>query len=209
MGACVDFIAFRSAPDEQRLASVRGLAAFRLFKHKVRPEWYLEDVGDHDAISFFGPLRYSPSGEIAKRAKAGAKSFYETLKRARLESWGLDDKRIVQGLAVSCELELPTLLIYGNSSAGVDVGLVCDGGAVRYAKLSALPTGVLVFEDEVARIEKPQTEEFDDEGEPILDLFQFATEVANRFFGDNKRWRVTPDAEDAQDYALLLEKRRR
>jgi hypothetical protein len=79
---------------------------------------------------------------------------------------------------------------------------------VKYARLSGLPSGVLVFDDTGARIERPQADEFDDEGEPVLDEFQFATEVANRFFGDNRRWRVTSNVEDANDYPLILERRR-
>ena len=120
--AYVDFFAFRDAPDQTKLASVRGLEAFRLFKHNAKSEWYLEDAGQHPQITFFGPLRYGPSGETSKRAKAGAKSLYDAIKRARLQAWGLEDKRIVQGLALSCELGLPTLAVYGNTGAGVDAG---------------------------------------------------------------------------------------
>jgi hypothetical protein len=208
VGAYIDFVAFREAPSEASLMSVRGLKAFRLFKHNVRPEWYLKDADEQTEFSFFGPLRFDPTGDTLRRAKSGAKSFYDALHRARLESWGLDNKRIVQGLAIGCEIGLPTLLVYGNSRAGVDAGFIFEAGQVKYARLNGLPNGVLVFDDDGGRIERPQAEEFDDDGVPLLDEFQFGTEVANRFFEDDKRWRVTPHVDDARDYSLLLERRR-
>lgn len=206
MSAYVDFFAFRANPDLAALSSVRGLKAFRLFKHNANSEWYLEDAGSKNEITFSAPLRYSPSGDASKRAQAGAKAFYDVVKRDRLEPWGLDTKRVIQGLALSCELNLPTLAIYGNTGAGVDVGLICEAGKVTYARLKALPTGVLVFDSNAASVETAQSEEFDEDGEPVLDQFQFGTEVANRFFSDTKRWRVTPEV-DASAYTLLLERR--
>lgn len=208
MGVHIDFFAFREAPSDVRLTSLRGLKAFQLFKHNLRSEWYLKDADKQTEFSFFGPLRYDPAGDASRRAKAAAKSFYDALQRARIESWGLDNKRIVQGLALSCELELPTLMVYGNSRSGVDAGFILEAGDVKYARLNALPTGVLIFENGVPRVEKPQADEFDDEGEPFLDEFQFGSEVANHFFDDNKRWRVAPIIEDAADYTLMLESRR-
>lgn len=209
MGAHVDFFAFREAPDPEKLSSIRGLDAFRLFKHRARAEWYLEDFGTQRQISFNGPLKYTPQGESAKRAEASAKDFYNAIKQARLESWGIANKPIVQGLALSLTLGISTLAVYGNSASGVDVGLICEAGEVQFAKLSGLPTGVLVYEAGIAKLEQPSAEDLDEDGEPILDLFQFATEVANRFFSEDKRWRVSPDGNDASEYALLLERQRK
>jgi len=207
MGAHVRFIAFRNPPDVAKLAAIPGLSGYRLFKHASRPEWYLEGPNpEGDDITFNEPLDYAPKGETSRRAQAGVKSFADAIKRAGVKSWGQANDELIVGLAISAELGIPTLLVYGNDSAGVDVGFICNDGEVIFAKLPALPKGLAVFENGAARVEAPFSEEFE-EGEPVLDLHQFATEVANKFFDTSIRWRVTSDPFEykAEDFALITQ----
>lgn len=203
MGANVGFIAFREEPDLEKLAAAPGLSGFRLFKHNAKPEWYLEGPSpEGDAITFYEPLDYAPKGEAFKQARAAAKELTNALK-ADVNPYGLDEEALTAALTISNELGLATLLIYSNDD-GVDAGFICEAGLVSYAKLPNLPMAMVVFENGAARLETPKSEEFD-EGEPVLDLHQFATEVANRFFGESVRWRVTSDPFEfkAADYTLI------
>jgi hypothetical protein len=121
-----------------------------------------------------------------------------------VKPYGFDEKALAAALAISNELGLATLLIYSNDD-GVDAGFICEAGQVSHAKLPNLPDAMVVFENGVVQLKALQSEEFD-EGEPVLDLHQFATEVANSFFGESIRWRVTSDPFEfkASEYTLVL-----
>ncbi|MEQ1863141.1 MAG: hypothetical protein ABL996_00650 [Micropepsaceae bacterium] len=204
MGANVNFIAFRKEPDVEKLAAIPGLNGFRLFKHNAKQEWYLEGPNpEGDAITFHERLDYAPKGEAFKQAQAATKKLADAFRKAEVKPYGLDNKALAAALAIGNELGLPTLLIYSNDD-GVDAGFICEGGQVSHAKLPNLPTAMVVFENGAVRLKAPESEEYD-EGEPVLDLHQFATEVANTFFGESVRWRVTSDSSEfkASDYTLV------
>lgn len=205
MAAHVRLIAFRDPPDLNTLSNIPGLKAFRLFKRAERSEWHLEGPGG-DTVRFFEQIKYAVPWAASRRAKDAFKRLSKTIKQSGLESWGLAEGEIVHALALSAELGQPTLLAYGNTGAGVDAGFICEAGEVAFAKLHALPEGMLVFDNGAARVEAPVSGEPDEDGEPVLDQFQFATEVANRFFNDNTRWRVSAHIADDDDgsYALVL-----
>lgn len=204
MGANVQFIAFREAPDIARLAAIPGLTGYRLFKHIERPEWCLEGPNpDGDGITFYQPLDYAPKSEAAKTGAANAKAVAATIKSAGITAYGLDEKTVAAALALSVEIGIATLLIYSNDE-GVDAGFVCEAGRVIYARLPTMTRDVVVVLNGAAQVEPPQTDEYD-EGEPVLDQHQFATETANAFFGTSIRWRVTSDPTEfkAADYKCV------
>jgi hypothetical protein len=206
MGANVQFIAFREAPDLGRLSAIPGLTGYRLFKHASRPEWYLEGPNPEGKdITFYEPLDYAPEGDAAKHGMAGAKALAAAMKSGGVKPYGLDEKTLAAALTLGIEIGIDALLVYSNDD-GIDAGFICESGQVKHAKLPALPKDVAVFENGAARIATPNTGEFD-EGEPVLDLHHFANEVANTFFGTSIRWRITSDPYEfrAADYRLLAQ----
>jgi hypothetical protein len=204
MGSNVHFIAFRQAPDVEKLAAIPGLTGFRLFKHSTKPEWYLEGPNpEGDDITFFEPLDYAPKGEAFNQSKSALQELIQAFNRAELNPYGLDKKALASALTICNELNIATLLIYSNDD-GIDAGFICNAGKVSHAKLPNLPKAMAVFENGAAHLESPQSKEFD-EGEPVLDLHQYASEVASRFFAETIRWRVTSDPFEfkGSDYILI------
>lgn len=207
MGANVQFIAFREAPNLAALSAIPGLTGFRLFKHTARSEWHLEGPNpEGNDITFYEPLDYAPKGDAAKQGAAGANALSAAMKTAGVKPYGLDEKTVTAALTLSIQLGIDTLLIYSNDD-GIDAGFICESGQVKYAKLPVLPKGIAVFENGAARVETPNTGELD-EGEPMLALHHLASEVANTFFGTSVRWRVTSDPYEfnAADYTLLAQR---
>jgi hypothetical protein len=203
MGANVGFIAFREAPNVAKLAAIPGLTGFRLFKHKAKPEWYLEGPSpDGDAITFYEPLDYAPKGDLFKQAQDSAKSVVNAFKHKNLRVEGFDERAVVQALTLNLALGVATLLIYSNDD-GIDAGFICVDGKIMHAKLPTRLGEMTVFENGEARVEPPNSEEYV-EGEPVFDLHQFASEVANTFFRTSIRWRVTSDPADFESSEFTL-----
>lgn len=213
MGSYVNYIAFRERPDQTKLEALTGLGAFRLFERRGREEWYLEGQGSSEhEITFCDPLRFSGSGEAWASSQDVARRFKQDLRAADLRPIGLDLDRIAEAVLISQVLNCSLLLVYGNDD-GVDIGIICADGQIEQARLGTTWQGRQIVYDadglalRQARPGEPVTSQAgaDEGADMVLDRHQFATEVANIFFGDTQRWRVTSDPTEfeATDYHLI------
>lgn len=205
MGCYIDYIAFRQEPDTQALASVPGLRAYRLFRRADRPEWVLEGLSaEGETVSFSARLDYAPEGPALKQAQQAVAAFRDACRAAGVTPYHVHEGWVRGAVALSAVLGLPLFAALGDDD-GADAAFVCTEGAILYGKAPDREGNRIVYEPGSARLEALDSDETWEDGSPVRDMHQYCTEVANQFFGETIRWRVTsdPSAFDPGDYTLV------
>lgn len=139
MGYDIRFIAFRKQPDVAALKSAAWITAFRLFRDKTAPHWFLEGPSEAgDAITFQKPLLVDmgQAGEAMKDAQREMARLQVGLKDVSGHAKGLDDEALLQGLIISRLGKEPVFVAFGND-AGMDGAIVCSAGKIIAGKLQA------------------------------------------------------------------------
>jgi hypothetical protein len=127
LGSYLSFIAFDHEP---RLAAVRGLMDYRLFKRDGRDEWYLEGQGkDADAISRFElpTIDKARFGAAWGNAKREYQALAQAVQRHGRKTSGLDYVLIPLALALSNVLQTRLLVVSANDE-DLDCAFICSHG---------------------------------------------------------------------------------
>lgn len=189
MGDNVGFMAFRSAPDVERLKGVDGLEGFTLFKRRGHDQWYLEGpldpppkTGVLPEISFYEDVTYADG--TVQRMLADARATIKWLGQATGDLGNGDcfnDVAIAEAMTLSRQLSAEILVVFGNDE-GWDGAVRCSNGELVSGALRVIGD-VLLRIDGVKRysvIHEPK-EAFDEERMSINN--PTAATEAGRFFG--------------------------
>jgi hypothetical protein len=205
MGCNVSFFAFDELPDLQALEAIDWLTAFRLFRRKGRPEWYLEGPSAGDGITFFERLIAEDSKLAAIGPVTAAVAKLQTdIKSLKKRSAGYDDEGLLQALALSAALKQRVLYVCGNDES-LDCGFICKDGAIVRGRLELDWNKAVAIEDGRIRVESLYPDETDPDTAEPRRMYGLASQEATAFFRVETPWRITSDPHDIEvaDYELV------
>src|SRR3990167_514126 len=195
MGSNVRIIAFREPPSIDKLNSIEGMRAYRLFKHRHKPEWFIEGPSDCEGgITFHKPVRLEIFGQAGKTAETTLRILTTRLRESNASLESLWEEEIRQALVLSMMLDIDALLLVGDDEFS-DAGFLCMCGRIVSGQMRAGMETIEFREDHLVR--RP-----DQDGHM---LYVVASAVASEFFHTDRPWPISSDSFDIDqtDYVLI------
>lgn len=209
MGSNVSFFAFDEPPDLQALEAISWLTAFRLFRRKGRPEWFLEGPSaEGGSITFFERL-ITDNSKLAAigPATAAVAKLRIDVEKQKTRSAGYDDEGLLQALALSAALSQRVLYASGNDES-LDCGFICKDGAIVRGRWELDWNKAAAIEDGRVRIESLYPDGTEPDTAEPRRLYALASHETAAFLGSETPWRVSSDPHDIEvaEYELVASK---